>query len=219
MDLRPGPRDHLITESIAAAIATLDSRLVEEAQLEAGEGPARFARHLMAAAERVLRSPDTSATQAERVNAVLAELGAERGDVVLVPPRLLLGIRDRTPLGDPKPLPDPPATPLSQSDLLVNAEGQPNIGSELKAELATADAVDLICAFVIWSGVRHLRDAIEAVVDRGGAVRVITTTYLGATEKRAVDELFKSAPRFGSRLMRGRRSCTRRRGCWSAAPV
>jgi superfamily II DNA or RNA helicase/HKD family nuclease len=190
MDLRPGPRDHLITESIAAAIATLDARLVAEAELDAGEGPARFARHLMVAAERVLRSTDASANQAERVNAVLTELGAGTGDAVVVPPRLLLGVRERTALGDPAPLPDPPATPLSQSDLLVNAEGQPNIGSELKAELATADSVDLVCAFVIWSGVRHLRDAIKAVVDRGGAVRVITTTYMGATEKRAVDELF-----------------------------
>ncbi len=80
--------------------------------------------------------------------------------------------------------------PFSQSDLLVNAEGQPNIGSELKAELATADSVDLICAFVIWTGVRHLRQSLEDVIRRGGQVRVITTTYMGATEKRAVDALF-----------------------------
>jgi HKD family nuclease len=88
------------------------------------------------------------------------------------------------------PLPTLPAIPFSQSDLLVNAEGQPNIGSELRAELATADSVDLICAFVIWTGVRHLRDSLAEVVERGGKVRVITTTYMGATEKRAVDELF-----------------------------
>jgi superfamily II DNA or RNA helicase len=43
---------------------------------------------------------------------------------------------------------------------------------------------------VIWTGVRHLRSSLEAVVRRGGRVRVITTTYMGATEKRAVDELF-----------------------------
>ena len=86
-------------------------------------------------------------------------------------------------------MPPLPATPFSQSDLLVNAEGQPNIGSELRAELASADSVDLICAFVIWSGVRHLRDALGDVVRRGGRIRVITTTYMGATEKRAVDEL------------------------------
>jgi len=42
---------------------------------------------------------------------------------------------------------------------------------------------------VIWSGVRHLREALAAVHSRGGRIRVITTTYMGATEKRAVDEL------------------------------
>ena len=103
---------------------------------------------------------------------------------------MLIGIKGLSPLGDPVPLAARPATPFSQSDLLVNAEGQPNIGSELRAELASADSVDLLCAFVIWSGVRHLRDALAEVKQRGGRVRVITTTYMGATEKRAVDELF-----------------------------
>jgi superfamily II DNA or RNA helicase/HKD family nuclease len=126
------------------------------------------------------------------VNGVLRDLGQdgwEESQIVL-PPKVLLGIKGRSPLGDPLPLPPSPATPFSQSDLLVNAEGQPNIGSELRAELATADSVDAICAFVIWTGVRHLRESIADVVQRGGRIRVITTTYMGTTEKRAVDELF-----------------------------
>ena len=110
---------------------------------------------------------------------------------VALPAKVLEGIKPINATGQVIDLPPKPATPLGQSDLLVNAEGQPNIGSELKAELATADRVDLICAFVIWSGVRQLRDALEAVIKRGGQVRVITTTYMGATEKRAVDELHK----------------------------
>ena len=135
-------------------------------------------------------SDDPSDTQAGRVNAVLGDVLADSADAeVRLPARILRGIKDRSPLGDVVPLPPLPATPFSQSDLLVNAEGQPNVGSELRAELATADSVDLICAFVIWSGVRHLRDALAAVVERGGRIRVITTTYMGATEKRAVDEL------------------------------
>ena len=81
--------------------------------------------------------------------------------------------------------------PLSMSDLLVNAEGQPNIGSELRLELESADSVDLLCAFVMWSGVVRLRDALAGVVKRGGRVRVITTTYMGATQRRAVDELVR----------------------------
>jgi superfamily II DNA or RNA helicase/HKD family nuclease len=143
---------------------------------------------------RELTDDEFAEAQAERLNGVLRQLVREDDDweaaEVALPPRILSGIKRRSPLGDPLPLPPSPATPFSQSDLLVNAEGQPNIGSELKAELATADSVDLICAFVIWTGVRHLRDSLAEVVARGGRVRVITTTYMGTTEKRAVDELF-----------------------------
>ncbi|HEX3512046.1 MAG TPA: DUF3427 domain-containing protein [Solirubrobacteraceae bacterium] len=138
-----------------------------------------------------LEGSEEAEEQAQRLNRLLADLNSEAAqDAQLeLPPRVLTGIKERSRLGDPVPLPPLPATPLSQSDLLINAEGQPNIGSELRAELASAESVDLICAFVIWSGVRHLRDALAAVVARGGRVRVVTTTYMGATEKRAVDEL------------------------------
>lgn len=78
----------------------------------------------------------------------------------MLPARILQGISERSPLGSVAPLPPLPATPLSQNDLLVKAEGGPNVGTELRREIASADSVDLICAFVIWSGIRQLRDAL-----------------------------------------------------------
>ncbi len=194
MDGTPGPRDHLITESLARELSGLDPEVIVEASLDPAEGPSRLARHAMREIERELAIDESADVQAERLNRVLRQVAnsesPSEGLQVALPPRVLLGIRARAPVGDLLPLPPSPATPFSQSDLLVNAEGQPNIGSELKAELATADSVDLICAFVIWTGVRHLRESIADVVRRGGRVRVITTTYMGTTEKRAVDELF-----------------------------
>ena len=123
---------------------------------------------------------------------VASRAGADdrHGELLVLPPELLQGLRvppER--LGvSPRTIPAP-TVPLSSSDLLANAEGQPNIGSELRLELESADSVDLLCAFVIWSGVIRLRDALAGVVRRGGRVRVITTTYMGATQRRAVDEL------------------------------
>ena len=192
--LRPGPRDHLITRALERVLASLDADLLEDVALDPAEGPGRLARHAMREIARQLASDDTADGQAAALTAVLRGMVSDADDwaaaEVVVPPRILSGIKRMSALGEPMPLPALPATPFSQSDLLVNAEGQPNIGSELKAELATADSVDLICAFVIWTGVRHLRDSLAEVVERGGRVRVITTTYMGATEKRAVDELF-----------------------------
>ncbi len=191
----PGPRDHLITRSIERDLEQLDPELLVEDALDPAEGPSRLAHLAMREIERELAVDETAEVQAERLNSALRRLAAtaaqpRSADEVAIPPRVVYGIRGRSPLGALLELPPMPSTPFAQSDLLVNAEGQPNIGSELKAELRTADSVDLICAFVVWTGVRHLRDALAEVVERGGLVRVITTTYMGATEKRAVDELF-----------------------------
>ena len=184
----------MLTRALREAIAGLDPELVSNGALDPAEAPNRLARHLMAEVRRALEGEDDADIQAERVNALLSDaLPAEESAEaqIMLPPQILQGIRERTPLGSIAALPETPSTPFSQSDLLVNAEGQPNVGTELRRELASADAVDLICAFVIWSGVRQLREALAALVERGGKLRVITTTYMGATEKRAVDELVK----------------------------
>ncbi|TDE49942.1 hypothetical protein E1295_20055 [Nonomuraea mesophila] len=82
-----------------------------------------------------------------------------------------------------------PAVPLTGSALLVNGRVQPEIGLELKRELASADHVDLLCAIVKWNGVRVLAEAIDEFLHRGGRLRVVTTTYIGATDRLALDRL------------------------------
>jgi superfamily II DNA or RNA helicase/HKD family nuclease len=186
----PGPRDHLVTRALERALEALEEQLQITEPLDKAEAPERLARHALGEIKRALDPNVAADAQAERINGLFRSLEDVPSDAdVALPARVLLGIKGRSALGDPIELPPAPAIPFSQSDLLVNAEGQPNVGSELRAELASADRVDLICAFVIWSGVRHLREALRAVVARGGTVRVITTTYMGATEKKAVDAL------------------------------
>lgn len=82
-----------------------------------------------------------------------------------------------------------PATPLSDTALITNAPEDPSLGFELRAELATADRVDLLCAFVKWHGLRIIEQSLKAAHERSVPIRVITTTYIGATERRALDRL------------------------------
>lgn len=193
----PGPRDHLVTRWLEEVLADLDQELLDEIKLDPAEAPERLSRHAMEVLRRRLSADDPADRQSRLVNELVTALAREPDpeEEVAIPARVLRGIRGRSPLNEVLPLPPLPATPFSQSDLLVNAEGQPSVGSELRAELASARSVDLVCAFVIWSGVRHLRDALAAVIARGGEVRVITTTYMGATEKGAVDELVRIGAR------------------------
>jgi superfamily II DNA or RNA helicase/HKD family nuclease len=82
-----------------------------------------------------------------------------------------------------------PTTKLSDSALLTNSKDDPNLAAELRAEIGSANTVDLLCAFVRWTGLRLLQPALEELKARGARLRVITTTYMGATERRAIDEL------------------------------
>lgn len=134
------------------------------------------------------------ARQVEIVNRIAELIGdlvpeAADPDELVEAAEELLGIaRGRDAAGQVR-FPPRPVVPLTGSALLVNGRGQPEIGHELKRELASADRVDLLCAFVKWNGVRVLAEAIEEFVARGGQLRVVTTTYIGATDRLALDRL------------------------------
>ncbi|WP_256869591.1 DUF3427 domain-containing protein [Paenarthrobacter ureafaciens] len=90
-----------------------------------------------------------------------------------------------------------PTTKLSESALLTNGKDDPNLAVELRTEIESANTVDLLCAFVRWTGLRLLEPALEQLMERGVKFRVITTTYMGATERRAIDELVR---RYGAEV-------------------
>jgi superfamily II DNA or RNA helicase/HKD family nuclease len=104
-------------------------------------------------------------------------------------PRLLRAIHE------PNRRPVLPRTGLRQPWLFTSARAEPSLYAELRTELETADRLDLIVSFIKWGGVRKLEDVLQRAtsVDASGrprlGLRVLTTTYLGATDRHAVDAL------------------------------
>lgn len=82
-----------------------------------------------------------------------------------------------------------PLIPLADGALLVNAPSEPSVGLALQAEIPSADRIDLLCAFIKWSGLRLLQPMLNAYLQAGGELRVLSTVYLGATDRRALDWL------------------------------
>ncbi|MFD9978331.1 DUF3427 domain-containing protein [Streptomyces sp. NPDC059017] len=152
--------------------------------------PHVIARHVAETTRLVLeRLP--AADRVHAANHILEAMNTVDGarewvDLVAEGPRQLLAVAEKEAEGV---YAIRPATPLSDTALITNSPEDPSLGFELRAELATADGVDLLCAFVKWHGLRVIERSLEAAHARGVPIRVLTTTYIGATERRALDRL------------------------------
>ncbi|MEV4545071.1 DUF3427 domain-containing protein [Micromonospora echinaurantiaca] len=198
-DLERGIYEHLITRDLADRLQRVDPALIQRDKLDPADAPDTLARHLATLARRALHAlpggDDKLTRQVDLANriadaiATLSPQALTEQDQVSDARHLLHAIAaPPAPPAQPT-FPQRPTTPLSTGALLVNGRHQPRIGHEVTHEMASADSVDLLCAFIKWYGLRIVEPAIRDLIARGGHLRVITTTYLGATDQRALDRL------------------------------
>lgn len=197
--LRPGLYDTIVSQALADQISGLDARRwrADLAKVDPAELPDRIAeivagwvRDVVAAASTADRR-DTAAALSTAVADLLVEHdGAVDGPGSRLDPELqrLLAVEALAPTGEPMSIPRP-LTPLRDTVLMTNARDQPAVGREIVAEIESADRIDLVLAFIRWTGVRDLLPALRRHTEAGKPLRVITTTYTGSTELRALQAL------------------------------
>jgi superfamily II DNA or RNA helicase/HKD family nuclease len=181
--LVPGRYDALVDRRIQDYLETLEPSATELAQLDEVDQPHRLAAQVTDAVARRLTDLSEVDQRVALVNRILGLL-EEPQAALAAPPRRLLSV-----VQPPQSHAVGPDIPLSQHDLLVNARGEPHLAAELKKEIASAERVDLIVAFVRWYGVRLLIAELEEAILRGVEVRLLTTTYTGTTEVSALERL------------------------------
>ncbi|MEV5828753.1 DUF3427 domain-containing protein [Spirillospora sp. NPDC052242] len=198
-ELPPGVYENLVTAALHRRLQGVDDDLVQRVELEKADTTELLVQHVTSLTRRALKiaagSSGSVAAQvavADEISKTIAQISqdaADNDDLIGEHQDVLLSLAaGRLPDGTVT-FPQRPDIPLSSSALLVNGRDQPQIGPEVIKELHSADRVDLLIAFVKWHGLRLIEPALADFIHRGGTLRVITTTYMGATDLRAVDRL------------------------------
>ena len=77
------------------------------------------------------------------------------------------------------------------SNLFTGANGL-SIDEEIKKDIQTADSIDLVVSFIKFTGLRLLYEELRKFVSKKGTkLRIITTTYMGATDVKAIKALIE----------------------------
>lgn len=211
MSLPDGLYDLLLTEGLARSLATLDPSRADVSALKGGA--AEFLLDVITRQLGVILD-DFSGDDAEKtkrqldlVNELLVMLrhrlnghkaddmssAHEAIELIATPLRVLRAVqRD-------KQFPVSPEIGLAVPWLFTAGKGTPSLLQEVRRELASSDQVDILVSFITVSGVRKLQDVLHQITAKSAQptgqehprtrLRILTTTYTGATEARALDEL------------------------------
>lgn len=194
-----GLYERLVSGSLSRALKPLaDQRLVQLSQIDPADAHSQAAQYLellLASVFAKYRGEDAADRVRRLVNRLISELAGEMDrdwvdSVSLVDPlqRLLAIHSSSEPQQSMRP-----DTPLARSALLTGTRLDPSLAVQLRKEIGSADRADILCSFIKWSGLRLLLPSLQQLTATphpdGPRLRVITTSYMGATDPRAVEAL------------------------------
>jgi superfamily II DNA or RNA helicase/HKD family nuclease len=190
-----GIYDALLDDYLREALGRYPELRAIFGKIDAEEQPARYAAFVAKVLQQALREESDPEKRLALCNRILEKVYGEHAKghlekhcLISAQKPLLLEITppNYATSGIPRP-----STPIVESSLFTGSPREPQLSHELQEEMLSADAVDILVSFIKWSGLRLLMPAFEDLRSRDVPVRLITTSYMGASDAPAVEWLAK----------------------------
>lgn len=212
MELQEGVYETLISQAIQDKLSRFpDSQyLIKKDTIDSAESYKMLTEYLTEVVSSILKgyfnrkdAEDTISAQVDVVNRILRFIEREwNTDGVETSPNLLSeenkqfflrGIYSKIGLTNEQVEAKAKNHPISgyRVSNLFTGGNDISMDDEVRRDIQTADDIDLVVSFIKFEGLRLLIDELRAFVSRGNThLRVMTTTYMGATDPKAVRVLY-----------------------------
>ena len=201
--LYPGLYEQVINNALTGELAEIPEARKAVAPIDKAEASKVLAQYLADVVQKgldnVLDNGGGISTQIELTNQIVALIQdtTKEADFAALgvdqrAEQLLALLRDADPrlaVGKTAADMERPKTSIAQSSLFTGAVHEPQMFTELKKEIVSADRIDMLVSFIKWSGLRLIMDELREFTQNGGELRIITTSYMGATDVKAIEEL------------------------------
>ena len=201
-----GIYENPVSEELSKTLLEMDKKQVHYEKLDPEETPhvlTEYFSHILESCLRSLILKNKRSLSLKRqidfVNDLLREVKVKFGNLEgieivnndeLLKAILLDDSLDNVTKTDAKELIRPESS-IAATSLFTNSPTEPSLVTELNKEIASSDRIDLLVSFIRNSGVNKLLKELELFTQKGKRLRIITTTYMGATQNTAIERLSK----------------------------
>ena len=190
-ELKPGIYEQPINQETQDALDKLDQELAKKEKIDEGLSSILLSQYIKSAVREALDQSGDQKAQFKLVNDIVSLLSNKVDESfnnyrLMDDNQSLVEIKQRQELLVPEK--KRPLSSLTHS-YLFTGDTDMKLVNELNREIVTADRIDMLVSFLKVSGLDMIRSSLQSFTSRGGKLRIISTTYMGATDLNAVKQL------------------------------
>ena len=193
--LKQGIYEHIINQETDRKMqeAEQSGLVCVQQPIDGAESPQILANYLANAIRQKLEDTEEQQDRVDLINRIMIDAGLLDDKQIVKPADLLAEVMTRQQSALQNQSNTQTIRPISGfrvSNLFTGGSSALSLGEEIRREIASADEICFIVSFLKVSGVRILLDDLKRFCSREGTrLRIITTTYCGATQAKAIEQL------------------------------